>query len=75
MLLFCEQLADQHYRYRRLSAPRAFARRGVKTEHQRLLEAAIEGRTDAAVALLKAHCQRTEQVIRDDPVLFAGKGG
>ena len=75
LLLFCEQLADQHYRYRRLSAPRAFARRGVKTEHQQLLEAAIEGRTDAAVALLKAHFQRTEQVIRDDPVLFAGKGG
>ena len=75
LLAFCEQLADQHYRYRRLSAPRSFAQRGVKTEHQQLLEAAIEGRSDEAVALLKAHFQRTEQVIRDDPALFAGEGG
>ena len=75
LLAFCEQLADQHYRYRRLSAPRSFAQRGVKIEHQQLLEAAIEGRSDEAVALLKAHFQRTEQVIRDDPALFAGEGG
>jgi DNA-binding GntR family transcriptional regulator len=70
LLNFCEQLADQHHRYRRLSAPRAFAKRGVKTEHQQLLEAAIEGRADDAVALLKAHFQRTAKIIRDDPALF-----
>ena len=71
LLSFCEQLADQHHRYRRLSAPRAFAKRGVKTEHQALLEAALEGRADEAVALLCQHFERTARVIRDDPRLFA----
>lgn len=71
LLSFCEQLADQHHRYRRLSAPRAFARRGVKSEHQQLMEAAVEGRTEDAVGLLRHHFQRTEQIIRDDPSLFA----
>jgi DNA-binding GntR family transcriptional regulator len=71
LLGFCEQLADQHHRYRRLSAPRAFAKRGVKSEHQQLMEAAIEGRADDAVALLRAHFERTAKIIRDDPGLFA----
>ena len=70
LLNFCDQLADQHHRYRRLSAPRAIAKRGVKGEHQQLLEAALEGRSDVAVALLRAHFQRTAKVIRDDPKLF-----
>ncbi len=70
LLLFCEQLADQHHRYRRLSAPRAFARREVRTEHQQLAEAALAGRADDAVALLRAHFERTAKIIRDDPALF-----
>jgi DNA-binding GntR family transcriptional regulator len=70
LLGFCEQLADQHHRYRRLSAPRAFAKRGVKTEHQQLMEAAIDGRADEAVALLRSHFERTAKIIRDDPALF-----
>lgn len=70
LLGFCEQLADQHHRYRRLSAPRAFAKRGVKTEHQQLMEAAIDGRADEAVALLRSHFERTAKIIRDDPTLF-----
>ena len=71
LLGFCEQLADQHHRYRRLSAPRAFAKRGIKSEHQQLLEAAVEGRADDAVALLKQHFEHTAKIIRDDPKLFA----
>ena len=71
LLSFCEQLADQHHRYRRLSAPRAFAKRGVKSEHQQLLDAAIEGRADEAVALLRAHFERTARIIRDEPGLFS----
>jgi DNA-binding GntR family transcriptional regulator len=70
LLSFCEQLADQHHRYRRLSAPRAFAKRGVKSEHLQLLEAALAGRADDAVALLRAHFERTARVILDDPGLF-----
>lgn len=72
LLGFCEQLADQHHRYRRLSAPRAFAKRGVKTEHQQLLEAALDGRADDAVELLRQHFDRTARLIRDDPNLFVG---
>jgi DNA-binding GntR family transcriptional regulator len=70
LLNFCEQLADQHHRYRRLSAPRAFAKRGVKSEHQQLFEAALEGRADDAAALLREHFERTANVILDDPKLF-----
>ncbi|MBP6902818.1 MAG: GntR family transcriptional regulator [Burkholderiaceae bacterium] len=73
LLGFCDQLADQHHRYRRLSAPRAFAKRGVKSEHQQLMEAAIEGRADEAVALLRQHFERTARIIREDPGLFAGE--
>jgi DNA-binding GntR family transcriptional regulator len=75
LLNFCDQLADQHHRYRRLSAPRAFAKRKVSTEHQQLVEAALAGRADEAVALLKTHFERTARVIRDDPALFAGRAG
>jgi DNA-binding GntR family transcriptional regulator len=67
---FCEQLADQHHRYRRLSAPRAFATRGVKGEHEQLMAAAVDGRADEAVSLLRKHYERTAQIIRDDPRLF-----
>jgi DNA-binding GntR family transcriptional regulator len=75
LLGFCDQLADQHHRYRRLSAPRAFTRRRVNNEHQRLLDAALAGNPDEAVALLKTHFERTAQVIREDPGLFAGRAG
>ncbi len=70
LLGFCEQLADQHHRYRRLSAPRAFHKRGVKGEHQALLDAALAGDADKAVALLKSHFERTARVILDDRALF-----
>lgn len=73
LLNFCDQLADQHHRYRRLSAPRAFAKRGVKSEHQQLMEAAIAGRADDAIALLRAHFERTAKIIRDDPELFQAR--
>jgi DNA-binding GntR family transcriptional regulator len=72
---FCEQLADQHHRYRRLSAPRAFATRGVKGEHEQLMAAAVDGRADEAVALLRQHYERTAQIIREDPGLFPPVGG
>jgi DNA-binding GntR family transcriptional regulator len=63
LLGFCEQLADQHHRYRRLSASRAFGTRGVRAEHQALLDAALSGDADGAVALLRAHFERTAQVL------------
>jgi DNA-binding FadR family transcriptional regulator len=44
--------------------------RGVKSEHQQLLEAAIEGRADDAAALLRTHFERTARIIREDPRPF-----
>ena len=73
LLSFCDQLADQHQRYRRLSAARAFRKRPVAGEHQAIMDAAIEGRTDEAVALLCAHIQRTGAILREDPKLFESK--
>jgi DNA-binding GntR family transcriptional regulator len=70
LLGFCDRLADQHHRYRRLSAPRAFHKRAVKGEHLALLEAALAGDADKVVALLRAHFQRTAKVILDDRTLF-----
>ena len=75
LLGFCEQLADQHHRYRRLSAARAFSKRAVKDEHQALVEAALAGDADGAVALLRAHFERTAEVILDDPGLFQASMG
>jgi DNA-binding GntR family transcriptional regulator len=75
LLNFCDQLADQHHRYRRLSAPRAFAKRGVNSEHQQLVQAALGGHADAAVALLRGHFERTARIIQGDPTLFAARTG
>jgi DNA-binding GntR family transcriptional regulator len=72
LLAFCEQLADQHHRYRRLSAPRAFTKRDVYNEHKQLMDAAIACRADEAVALLRAHFERTARIILDDPTLANG---
>jgi DNA-binding GntR family transcriptional regulator len=73
LISFCDQLADQHQRYRRLSAARAYRTRPVADEHRAILDAAIEGRADEAVALLRAHIERTGNILIDDPLLFAGK--
>lgn len=67
LIAFCDQLADQHYRYRRLSAVRAFSKRSSQHEHGELFAAAVDGRADDAVALLGAHFQRTAQFIRVAP--------
>ncbi|MDP3085168.1 MAG: GntR family transcriptional regulator [Rubrivivax sp.] len=76
LLGFCEQLADQHHRYRRLSAPRAFAgKRAVSGEHQALFDAALAGDADRAVALLHVHFERTARLILDEDQRFAAPAG
>ena len=47
------------------------SKRGVSSEHQQLLDAALAGRAGDAVALLRAHFERTARVILDDPALFS----
>ena len=63
---FCEQLADRLYRYRALSIRKAFRVRKVSDEHAQIFKAAIERRTQDAVALLQNHYRRTADIICAD---------
>jgi DNA-binding GntR family transcriptional regulator len=71
LLSFCELLADQHHRYRMLSAPVAFSgQRDVKSEHEQIMEVALAGRADEAIVLLHAHIRRTAAIVMNDRELF-----
>jgi DNA-binding GntR family transcriptional regulator len=70
LINFCEQLADQLYRYRRLSIRKAFPSRHVGDEHQAIASAVLRGDTEEAVELLSAHYQRTADVILQDEAIF-----
>lgn len=66
---FCDHLADQLYRYRRISIRRAFPTRQVADEHQAIVTSVLDREVDRAVALLERHYQQTADVILDDPAL------
>ena len=70
LITFCEQLADQLYRYRRLSIRKAFPSRHVGDEHLAIANAVLSGNTEEAVMLLSAHYQRTADVILRDEAIF-----
>jgi DNA-binding GntR family transcriptional regulator len=70
LIAFCGQLADQLYRYRRLSIRKAFPSRHVADEHQAIMEAVLSKDVEAAVALLAAHYSRTAEVILLDEQIF-----
>jgi DNA-binding GntR family transcriptional regulator len=70
LIAFCGQLADQLYRYRRLSIRKAFPTRHVTDEHQAITTAVLSGAADDAVALLAAHYNQTAEVILQDEQIF-----
>jgi DNA-binding GntR family transcriptional regulator len=70
LIAFCGQLADQLYRYRRLSIRKAFPSRHVADEHQAILDAVLSKDAEAAVALLVSHYDRTAEVILLDEQIF-----
>lgn len=70
LIAFCGQLADQLYRYRRLSISKAFPSRHVGDEHAAIVDAVLSGDSDLAVKLLTAHYQRTADVILQDETIF-----
>jgi DNA-binding GntR family transcriptional regulator len=70
LLGFCEQLADQLYRYRRLSIRKVFTSRHVGDEHKAILEAVLAGDAATATALLSAHYDQTARAILGDPEIF-----
>ncbi len=67
---FCDQLADQLYRYRRLSINKAFPSRHVADEHQAILESVLSGDADKAADLLATHYMATAEVILEDKSIF-----
>jgi DNA-binding GntR family transcriptional regulator len=73
LVAFCEQLADQSYRYRQLSVRRIYPKRHEGKEHQALLQAVIERDVVTAIELLKAHYQITADIILADADLFPPK--
>ena len=60
---FCDQLADQLYRYRQLSVQKIYPRRDIDGEHQAILAAIVRDDPDAAVVALHAHYRATANVI------------
>jgi DNA-binding GntR family transcriptional regulator len=67
---FCEQLADQLYRYRRLSIRKMFPSRPIGDEHLAIVNAVMAGNADQAAALLTAHYQKTADAILQDEAIF-----
>lgn len=70
LIAFCGQLADQLYRYRRLSIRKAFPSRHVGDEHLAITNAVMSGNADQAVKLLTAHYRKTADVILQDEAIF-----
>lgn len=68
---YCDQQVDLLYRYRQLSARKAFPTRNLHDEHEAITRAVVDGNADHAVALLSAHFQASADIISADPTLFA----
>ncbi|MCB2022058.1 MAG: GntR family transcriptional regulator [Rhizobacter sp.] len=60
---FCDQLADQAYRYRQLSVQKVYPKRKENDEHQAIVNAIFERNADLAVALLNEHYRKTADII------------
>jgi DNA-binding GntR family transcriptional regulator len=63
---FCDQLADQLYRYRQLSVQKIYPKRDVTAEHLAILEAVLAADADLAVSRLMTHYSMTADIILRD---------
>ena len=63
---FCDQLADQLYRYRQLSVRKIYPKRDINAEHMAILQAVLDGDADRATTILKAHYTATADIILQD---------
>lgn len=70
LINFCEQLADQLYRYRQLSVRRVYPKRHEREEHQAMLDAVVAGDAATAIQLVTSHYQKTADIILADADLF-----
>ncbi len=64
LLRFRDTLYEQSERYRQLSIPMDPALRKVDVEHREIVEAALRGDADAAVAALTGHFSRTQDLVK-----------
>ena len=62
LISFCEQLADQAYRYRQIASGNVTSPRDQMAEHRAIADQAIAGDVDAAVNALKRHFQLTSDL-------------
>jgi DNA-binding GntR family transcriptional regulator len=70
LITYIDQQVDLLYRYRQLSARKAFPVRNLYEEHEAITRAVVGGNADQAVALLTAHFQASANVILADPAVF-----
>lgn len=70
LINFCEQLADQLYRYRQLSVRRVYPKRHEREEHKAMLDAITAGDAGTTIQLLTSHYQTTADIILKDADLF-----
>jgi DNA-binding GntR family transcriptional regulator len=63
---FCDQLADEAYRFRQVAAGQSFSSRNVHAEHVAIFEAAIGGKADEAVTRLVQHYTRTAALVANE---------
>jgi DNA-binding GntR family transcriptional regulator len=67
MISFCRHLTDHAVRYRRLAMVTAYPRRDITAEHRAIMEAAIDGRADDAMAALVQHYRMTASLVLAPP--------
>jgi DNA-binding GntR family transcriptional regulator len=60
---FCDQLADQLYRYRQLSVRKIYPKRDINAEHDAILQSVLDGDPDRAVRHLIAHYEATAAIV------------
>jgi DNA-binding GntR family transcriptional regulator len=70
LISFCDQLADQLYRYRQLSVRRAFPKRQEVDEHKAILDAALAGDAATVTGYINSHYRKTADIILQDQSLF-----
>lgn len=63
LLRLRQTMFHHHERYRRLSRKKTVLTRDIHREHKALFDAALARDTDRSVAIIRAHIQRTTEVI------------
>lgn len=70
-----EQSARYRMRRRRLSSMRPPARASLVDEHRAIVDAALAGETERAVALLVEHYRRSVEIVYGTPIVLASGDG